>query len=51
MSGLTSANQGDLLVFQPKPDLPPPRQIVGIIGWTRVNLFKGWIHTVLTLAA
>ncbi|CAE6896465.1 MULTISPECIES: amino acid ABC transporter permease [Pseudomonas] len=34
-----------------KPDLPPPRMSVGVIGWMRSNLFSGVFNTLLTLLA
>ena len=43
-SGSTS-----LLVFKPRPSRPAPRQTVGIIGWSRANLFNGWFNSLLTL--
>ncbi|GAB4288730.1 MAG: amino acid ABC transporter permease [Roseovarius sp.] len=33
------------------PEQPPPPTEVGIIGWLRENLFKGWHNTVLTILA
>ena len=27
----------------------PPRTQVGMVGWIRANLFKGWLNTILTL--
>jgi general L-amino acid transport system permease protein len=39
----------DLLVFQPKPDRPPPLQAAGVIGWLRGNLFNGWLNSLLTI--
>ncbi len=41
----------ELLIFQPRPALPPPPRSVGVVGWARVNLFNGWAHSLLTLAA
>ncbi|MGE8497846.1 MAG: amino acid ABC transporter permease [Pseudomonas sp.] len=34
-----------------KPDLPPPRLSVGVLGWLRANLFSNWFNTLLTLVA
>lgn len=34
-----------------KPDLPPPRLSVGLLGWLRANLFSSWFNTLLTLFA
>lgn len=34
-----------------KPDLPPPRQSVGAVGWLKANLFSSWFNTLLTLFA
>jgi general L-amino acid transport system permease protein len=31
------------------PDLPPPPSEVGVIGWTRHNLFSSWLNAVMTL--
>ena len=37
--------------FQEKPaeELKPPVTSVGIIGWVRSNLFKGWLNSLLTI--
>ena len=37
--------------FNPKPDLPPPRNSVGPAGWLRRNLFSSPLNTLLTLLA
>ncbi len=37
--------------FKPLPDLPPPPNTVGAIGWLRTNLFSNWLNTILTLIA
>ncbi|MBQ1556937.1 MAG: amino acid ABC transporter permease, partial [Pseudomonas sp.] len=34
-----------------KPDLPPPRQSVGAVGWLKANLFSNWFNSLLTLFA
>ena len=34
-----------------KPDLPPPRLSVGMLGWLRSNLFSSLFNTLLTLFA
>ncbi|WP_342247105.1 amino acid ABC transporter permease [Pseudomonas sp. OTU5201] len=34
-----------------KPDQPPPRSTVGVVGWLRGNLFSNWFNTLLTLFA
>ena len=34
-----------------KPDLPPPRMSVGVVGWLKANLFSSWFNTLLTLLA
>lgn len=34
-----------------KPDLPAPRQHVGVAAWLRSNLFSSWFNGLLTLAA
>lgn len=34
-----------------KPDLPPPRMSVGVVGWLKANLFSSWFNTLLTLFA
>ncbi|NWL79790.1 amino acid ABC transporter permease [Pseudomonas taiwanensis] len=34
-----------------KPDQPPPRMSVGVLGWLRANLFSNWFNTLLTLFA
>ena len=33
----------------PVEDIKPPVTQVGIVGWIRVNLFKGWLNSILTL--
>ena len=40
---------GDFEKFTPKPDLPPPPNTTGIIGWLRFNLFNGVVNSVLTV--
>lgn len=37
--------------FTPLPDQPPPRNMVGVVGWMRANLFNSPLNSVLTLAA
>lgn len=37
--------------FKPLPDLPPPANTVGVVGWVRSNLFNSPLNSVLTLAA
>lgn len=32
-----------------QPDLPPPANTVGIVGWMRKNLFNGPVNSVVTL--
>ena len=34
-----------------KPDMPPPRNRIGIVAWARANLFSSAFNTVLTLLA
>ncbi|MCO6058301.1 amino acid ABC transporter permease [Pseudomonas sp. MOB-449] len=34
-----------------KPDQPPPRMSVGVLGWLRANLFSNGFNTLLTLFA
>jgi general L-amino acid transport system permease protein len=29
--------------------IKPPRTQVGVVGWIRTNLFKGWLNSILTL--
>ena len=36
---------------QPLPDLPPPSNSVGLIGWLRSNLFSSPLNSILTLLA
>ncbi|TVO76689.1 amino acid ABC transporter permease [Sedimenticola selenatireducens] len=38
-------------VHTPHPDLPPPANIVGVIGWSRSNLFSTPLNTALSLFA
>ena len=33
----------------PVEDIKPPVTEVGVIGWIRTNLFKGWLNSILTL--
>ena len=35
----------------PHPDLPPPTNTVGVVGWLRTNLFSSPLNALLTLAA
>ena len=30
-------------------DIKPPATQVGVVGWIRTNLFKGWLNSILTL--
>lgn len=39
------------VTFRPKPNLPPPPNTVGAVGWARKNLFSTWYNTVLTVLA
>ncbi|MEF1231233.1 amino acid ABC transporter permease, partial [Vibrio fortis] len=32
-----------------QPDLPPPANTVGVVGWLRKNLFNGPVNSVVTL--
>ncbi|MFA5121473.1 amino acid ABC transporter permease [Zavarzinia sp.] len=50
MANGTTPDTGDF-VFTPTPPQPPPANMVGIVGWLRSNLFKGWVNTGLTLLA
>ncbi|WFC63789.1 amino acid ABC transporter permease [Pseudomonas sp. REST10] len=34
-----------------KPDLPPPRMSVGMLGWLKANLFSNWFNSLLTVFA
>lgn len=38
-------------IFVPAPNLPPPPSTVGVRGWMRENLFRGWLNTAMTLLA
>jgi general L-amino acid transport system permease protein len=38
-----------LLVFKPKPSLPPPPATTGVVGWIRFNLFDGIYSSVTTV--
>ncbi len=49
MTSTASTAPPGLLVFQPKPDRPPPLQTVGVVGWLRNNLFNGWYNSLLTI--
>ena len=48
MSATPTSSKG-LLVFKPKPDLPPPPNTTGAIGWLRFNLFDGVFSTIATV--
>lgn len=49
---MTDATMGETpATHQPKPDRPPPANMVGVIGWLRQNLFADWFNTLLTLLA
>ncbi|ABC32460.1 ABC-type amino acid transport system, permease component [Hahella chejuensis KCTC 2396] len=37
--------------FVPLPDLPPPSNTVGVVGWLRTNLFSSPVNSVLTIIA
>jgi general L-amino acid transport system permease protein len=41
----------ELYIFKPLPDLPPPLESSGIIGWFKENLFSNKINSFLTIAA
>lgn len=32
-----------------QPDLPPPSNTVGVVGWLRKNLFNGPVNSIVTL--
>ena len=34
-----------------KPDMPPPKQAIGVLAWLRENLFSGLFNSLLTLFA
>ena len=36
---------------KPVEDIKPPVTQVGVIGWIRTNLFKGWFNSLLTIIA
>ena len=36
-------------VHQFQPDLPPPANTVGVVGWLRKNLFNGPVNSILTV--
>lgn len=38
-----------LVQKSPQPDLPPPSNSVGVVGWLRQNLFSSAINSLLTL--
>ena len=31
------------------PEKAPPAAHIGVVGWARINLFSGWMNTVLTI--
>jgi len=45
----TMTDTSDLKVFTPAPDLPPPLESRGVIGWLRENLFSSKLNTALSL--
>ncbi len=47
---MSTTESGDF-VFTPTPPQPPPANTVGVVGWLRSNLFKGWLNTALTIFA
>ena len=44
-------NNNEILIFKPLPDLPPPLESIGIIGWLRENLFNSKLNSLLTIIA
>ena len=48
MSDTPISSEG-INVFRPKPNLPPPPNTTGAMGWLRFNLFDGWFNSVLTI--
>ena len=50
MAGVESS-AGDVIVFTPMADKPPPPTTVGVLGWFRENLFYSWFSTIVTFAA
>ena len=44
-------NYTEVLVFKPLPDLPPPLESVGLIGWGKENLFSSKLNSLLTIIA
>ena len=50
MAGVESSS-GDVIVFTPKANKPPPPTTVGVLGWLRENLFYSWFSTIVTFAA
>jgi general L-amino acid transport system permease protein len=50
---MAMSEAADQAVYQPgsHPDLPPPANESGVLGWLRHNLFSSWLNTVLTLLA
>ncbi len=48
MSDAPTTSDG-LLVFKPKPSLPPPPATTGVIGWMRFNLFDGIWSSITTV--
>ena len=39
------------IIFKPQPDRPAPTNTVGVFGWIKEHLFKGWINSTLTILA
>ena len=37
--------------FKPSPDLPPPPNTIGLVGWLRSNLFSSWYNVLFTLVS
>jgi general L-amino acid transport system permease protein len=50
MTDTNNSNKMGIVSGVKLPDMDPPASTVGMIGWSRNNLFDGWFNTLLTLA-
>lgn len=48
---LATEEHHEVLIFKPQPDLPPPLESMGVIGWAKENLFSSKLNSLLTIIA
>ena len=46
---MQASSHPEPLIFKPLPSRAPPLSLIGPIGWLRINLFNGWINSLLTI--